>query len=451
MDGLLLTVLAASSPVAEQWLLQLLLQLAVILAAARVCAWLARRIGQPAVVGEIAAGLLLGPSVLGHWAPGVAQAVFPAVSLETLHIISQLGLVFVMFLVGLEFDWSHLRARGRLTVGVAAAGLVVPASLGLVLGWWLHAVTGAAASRGAFALFIATAMAITALPVLARMMIEMRIARTRLASITIAAAAMEDACGWILLAAATSLAAANFQPLASLRMFALTAGFCAVLYVVVRPAARRWLAPRAGGELSHTALAVVLLAVLLCGAATSHIGIFAVFGAFALGAVLSGLADLRRAIHTAMGEFATVFFLPVFFAFTGLRTDVGSLSVGSLWLAAALLLAVAVVGKIGGCALAGWWGGLTGRESLCVGVLMNTRGLMELVVANVGYDLGVIPASVYCMLVVMAIVTTLMTSPGLALLMRGTELEPALVASGFARLRTARGFDIGGGREPTGV
>src|SRR5262249_43339168 len=254
---------------------------------------------------------------------------------------------------------------------------------------------------------------------------ELNITRTRLAALTITGAAIDDASGWILLASVAAVVRARFDPTDTVIMVAETLAFALVMVLIVKPLAIRWARhtlTRHHGELSVTALAILPAAILLCAVATNLIGIFAIFGAFFLGAVLSAEAGLRRAVNRRLHDLVTAFFVPIFFTYTGLRTDIGTLNSAGLWLVCGLVLAAAIIGKFGGCGLAAWAGGLSRREAACVGALMNTRGLMSLVVINVGYDLGVIPQSVFCMLVLMALVTTLMTTPMILWLKRGTEL-----------------------------
>jgi Kef-type K+ transport system membrane component KefB len=443
-----LSILASTSGI-EQRLLAILLQLVVIILAARAFAWLFRELHQPSAVGEIAAGLVLGPSVLGALLPGVSASVFPPPSSPlggevglVFGTLSQLGLILLLFLVGLEFDFSHLRRECRATALIALAGTALPFAFGLALSGFIEArVERPADSRG-FRLFLATALSITALPILGRMIQELGFVRTRLAAITITAAAVGDALGWMLLAAVTAVVRAEFDLWASARMLAESVGFCLLLVVAVRPFLGGWVrrAVRGGGgELGLNALAVLLAVLFLCAMATSWIGIFAIFGAFLLGAVLSQEAEFREAVSRQLSRFVTVFFLPIFFTYTGLRTDVGSLESVELWLLAGLVSAAAVGGKFGGCALAARLGGLSSRESLCVGALMNTRALMELIVINVGRDLGVIPPSVFCMLVLMALLTTVMTTPLLTLFARGTEIEGPVRAWAKVGGRSAKG------------
>jgi Kef-type K+ transport system membrane component KefB len=345
----------------------------------------------------------------------------------------------LLFLIGLEFDFSHLRARGRAAVSISVAGVVLP----FVLGWGLAQLLIPHLSvtedwppldpRG-FALFMGTAMSITAIPVLGRIMMELNITRTRIGTITIVAAALGDATGWIVLAAIAAIVTANFDVMASARMIGLTVGFSALMVFAVRPLLRRWIhfvLRRGDGEIGMNSLAILIVVVFLCAIATNLIGIFAIFGAFLAGAALSGEPEFRAAVTGQLRNFVTVFFLPIFFTYTGLNTDVGTLESPTLWLFAAAVSLVAIAGKFGGCSAAAWFGGFPPREAACIGILMNARGLMELIVINVGFQLQVIPPSVFCMLVLMALLTTVMTTPILLWLQRGTELESYVAESGF--------------------
>jgi Kef-type K+ transport system membrane component KefB len=430
----------------EELLLPVLLQLAVIIVTARCFAVLLRRLGQPSVVGEIVAGLILGPSVCGRLFPETWRVVFhpgvPGLPPEladpllgtVLTVLSEIGLVLLLFLIGLEFDFGHLRWHGRAALAIAVAGIALPFALGVGLAALMHPLVAGDIPALGFTLFLGTALSITAIPVLGRIMMELNITRTRLGAITVAAAAVDDALGWILLTTITAVVRAEFDPLATLRMAAATVGFALVMTFLGRPVLCRWarrgLRP-SDGELSVNHLAVLLALIFACGIVTNRIGIFAVFGAFFLGAVLSGEHAFRQALSRRLHDFVTAFFLPIFFCYTGLRTDVGSLGSGLLWGLSGLVLAAAVLGKLGGCALAARLGGFSAREAGCVGTLMNTRGLMTLIVVNLGKDLGVVPDSVFGMLVLMALATTVLTTPLLLRLMRGTELEPFVLKSGF--------------------
>ena len=410
----------------ESVLLIVIIQLIVIIAVSRLFGALFRRLGQPQVCGEVAAGLILGPSLFGGVFPDLFHRVFDPSVNQTFNVMSQIGLVLLMFLIGLEFDFSHLKDNRRLAVWVSTAGVAAPFGLGFLLGWEMHSAMSLPGSWLNFALFMATAMSITAIPTLGRIMIELNIHRTRLGSVTISAAAVNDATGWVILALVSGIARSNFEPQQFVVMIAATLGFTALTMYVVRPlligALRETLA-RNGGELSLGAFAALLILILLAAAATNLIGIFSIFGPFILGAVLHDQLDLVAAVRRRLLDFVTVFFLPIFFTYTGLRTEAGSMSGSSDWLFCGLILLAAIVGKVGGCMFAARWSGLAWRESSLIGIMMNTRGLMELIVINMGYELGIIPKSVFFMLVLMAVLTTYMTAPLMRWMVRGSEIE----------------------------
>jgi len=443
--SVLLTTAAAEFSL-EQKLVAVLLQLCVIILAARVFANFFRWFGQPAVVGEILAGLILGPSVLGAIPQihGMWQKLFmPAIPgvADTFMMLSQLGLIFLLFLIGLEFDFRHLKTNSMAAFSISLTGVIAPFVLGFGLAQFMAGPIGMAdKSRLGFSLFMGTAMSITAIPILGRIMMELGITRTKLGAIVISAAAIDDGIGWIMLASVSALVKSHFRLRDSLAMLGETVGFALLVVFIARPLLGRWSerALRHGdGELSVNALAVLIVVIFLCAIATSLIGIFAIFGAFILGATLSDREKFRLAVGQRLRDFVTAFFLPIFFTYTGLRTDVGSVGGGKMWLYAAMVCFLAVLGKFGGCSLAARFSGFSTRESACAGVMMNTRALMELIVINVGYDLGVIPRSVFCMLVLMAVLTTIMTTPLLLRLVRGTHLEPLIRDSGFLRLTRA--------------
>jgi Kef-type K+ transport system membrane component KefB len=425
-------------------LLKVLLQLIVIIVAARVFAAIFRKFRQPAVVGEIAAGLILGPSCFGYFFPEVSRAVFDPSLAETFGVLSQLGLILLLFIVGLEFDFSHLRWHGRSALAIALSGIAVPLLLGMGLAVFAHGYLepshlGAPVPRLGFILFMGVAISVTAIPVLGRIMMELNITRTQLGAVTISAAAVDDACGWILLATISSIVRAQFSLWASLRMIAATLAFTALMLLGVRPLMKayvRWALRRDGGDLSPASLAVVLVVMFLAALATSKIGIFAIFGAFLLGTVLSDETDFREVFGRHVRDFLTVFFLPIFFTYTGLRTNIGTLNTSAHWILLLGVLTCAVAGKLGGCWVAARAGGFPPRDSACIGALMNARGLMGLVVTNVGRDLGVIPDSVFCMLAIMSLATTVMTTPLLLNFIRHTEIEPFIRQSGFQRGRS---------------
>jgi Kef-type K+ transport system membrane component KefB len=424
----------------ENILLIVIVQLVVIVASARIFGILFRRIGQPFVCGEIAAGLILGPSVLGGIFPGLFRRIFdPAVG-EIFSIMSQIGLIFLMFLIGLEFDFGHLRQNGRTAASVSVVGIVLPFGLGILLARWMHATLHLQGSWITFALFMGTAMSITAIPILGRIMLELNINRTRIGSLTISAAAIDDASGWILLALVTAIARSQPQPARMGLMILETVAFAICMIWLVRPLIKKIMQlqmARATGALSLTGLAILLVCVFLVAIVTNLIGIFSIFGAFFLGAILYDQTDLRRAIQERMRDFVTAFFLPIFFTYTGLRTDAGTMRGAMLWLMCGLVVLTAFVGKFGGCTLAARLGGFGWREASITGLMMNTRALMELIVINVGYDLGVIPKTVFFMLVTMAVASTFVTVPVLRRLVRSSELESYYRSSEFALRKSA--------------
>lgn len=391
----------------------LLAQIAAILLVSRGLGVMLRWIGQPLVIAEMLAGVALGPSLFGLLAPSAFEAFFPAPSVGTLKTLSQLGLVLFMFLVGVELDPKLLRGRQRASVLISHTSIVVPFALGAAAAWWLHPVY---APRGVavlpFALFFGTAMSVTAFPVLARILSERGLTRSRVGAIAIACAAVDDVTAWCLLAFVVALARAH-----GLHEAAWTIGlslvFIAFMALLVRPALRR-LERRVmekRGSLTPGIVAAVLFMLLLSAAATELIGIHALFGAFLFGAVLPKEAGLAKALAAKLESVAVLLLLPLFFAFSGLRTRIGLVSGAEQWLVVLVIIALATLGKFGGSTLAARITGMRWREASAIGVLMNTRGLMELIVLNVGMDLGVISPTLFAMLVLMALVTTFATTP----------------------------------------
>lgn len=451
----------------ESLLLPVLLQLVIIILTARIFADLFRRLGQPNAVGEIFAGLLLGPSFLGWlwpdvWnmlfhpqVPGTAAAMQPIYD-ATLHwiftILAQVGLVLLMFLIGLEFDFSHLTVRGTSAVAISLTGIVLPFTLGSLLAGAIypylepHQHTGESVPLLGFVFFLGTALSITALPILGRIMMELGITRTRLGAVTISAAAVDDAMGWIILATVATFVRGQFELTGVVRMLGATLAFAAAMLLILGPLLRLWAGRvvRSGqGEIGVTSLALLFGMIFVASICTNMIGIFAIFGAFLLGAVLSPAEEFRAAVTRRLYDMVVTFFLPIFFTYTGLRTKIGTLNSPTLWLICAAVCAAAFIGKFGGCGIAARFTGFNSRESLCIGVMMNTRALMELVVINVGYELGVIPDSVFCMLVIMALLTTIITTPMLVRFKAGTEIEPYITNSGFLLQRRGnRGDEV---------
>ena len=388
------------------------LQMFFILAACRGVGWLARRIGQPQVVGEMIAGVLLGPSLFGLLLPQWQQALFPRDSLKTLYVGAQLGVGLYMFLVGVEFRTDLFRARARSAASVSIAGMLVPFGLAALLGGWLLKVPGLFAPQATLfqaVLFLGAAIAITAFPMLARIIYERGLTGTPLGTLALSAGAIDDAAAWCVLA----IVLASFGGGPAVAVKAIAGG---VLYaVVVLTVARRLLA-RLGavverqGALSSSLLGVVLMLLMLAEWTTDAIGIHAVFGGFLLGAAMPrGL--LARELQRKLEPFAVVFLLPMFFTFSGLNTRLDLVGSGRFAVIAALLLAASILGKGVACWAAARINGEENRTALAVGTLMNARGLMELIIVNIGLQKGVIQPALFSVLVLMAIVTTLMASP----------------------------------------
>ena len=419
----------------EITLLKVIVQLIVIIAVGRISGQAFRRFGQPAVCGEIAGGLILGPSVFGRFFPGAFNALFDPSSGQIFSILSQVGLVLMMFLIGLEFDFGHLSNNRRTVISISALGILLPFSLGFGVGHWMYGALGLSGSPINFSLFIAASMSITAIPVLGRIILELNLNRTRIGSLTISAAALDDAAGWIILALVTAFVRSTFNVVSLAVMIGLLILYALMMLFVVRPVVSRWLRGRLQenqGDLSLNTLATILIMVLASAAITSRIGIFSIFGAFLFGAILYDLHELREALRKRLQDFVTVFFLPIFFTYTGLRTDISAMTGVAIWWFCGIVLTTAIVGKFGGCLMAAKMNGMPLRESAAIGAMMNTRGLMELIVINIGYDLGIIPKSVFFMLVMMALVTTYMTAPVLRRLLRNTEAWDSYRASTFA-------------------
>lgn len=315
--------------------MRIIIQLILIVASARAAGVLFKRIGQPQVCGEIAAGLVLGPSVFGALWPQAQRLVFDPGALAHLSVISEVGLIFIMFLIGLEFDFGHLTSSTRTAFSISAAGIILPFSLGILLGIWIHSQMNLRVDALGFTLFVATALSITAMPVLGRIMIEFNINKTRLGTLTITAAAMDDAIGWLLLALVSAVVIAQFHLGRLLLSAAEVVTYILGMILVVRPLLVRWtnrVMRDSGGELSSNALAQLIVLLLTSAAITSAIGIFSVFGAFVMGGILHDQPAFCAAVNNRMRDFVTVLFLPIFFTFTGLRTDIGSLSGVWAWI-----------------------------------------------------------------------------------------------------------------------
>jgi Kef-type K+ transport system membrane component KefB len=416
----------------ELLLFYTLLELTLIVLAGRLGGGVARRFGQSAAVGEIIIGILLGPSLFGWLSPRSFDFVFHSAPPEALQVLSSLGLVLLMFQIGLEFDFSHLRQSTNRAAAarVSVACLVLPFAAGFALAL---AMTPAGASQGAridLALFVATAFSITALPILGRMMMELGLERSELGVISVTAAAANDVVGWLLLALITALAVSDFDARRWGLKVALVALFILICIKGVRPllkAAVRRSNPR-DGKMSANLLGGMLGVIFIGAMTTSEIGIFAIFGGFLMGVILFDEPELVAAWRARVGDFVTVFFLPIFFTYTGLRTFIGGLDTATDWGWCLAVVGLATVSKLGAAYWAARRSGFDHSESAMIGFMMNTRALMELIVINVGFDLGVISQKLFTMLVIMAIVSTLMTTPALRHYMSRARIKAAAVA-----------------------
>jgi len=390
----------------------LLAQIVVVLLATRGVGYLFAQIGQPRVVGEMAAGLLLGPSLLGLVAPDLSATLFPAGSLGHLESLSQIGLILFMFLIGAELDLGELRRRGRTALFVSNAGIAVPFLLGALLALGLHRqLSPPGVPVLHFALFVGTAMSVTAFPVLARILAESNLLGTRVGTVAIACAAVDDVVAWCLLAGVVLLVRAPRTGAALGWSLGGVVVFVLFMLLAARPllARLRWM-ERERTALTHDRLATLVLLAFASAWVTERLGLHSVFGAFLMGCVLPRDRRLARALSESL-DGAVLLLLPLFFALTGLRTSVRLLDRPALWGIGLLILLVAVAGKFGGAMLASRLTGLDWREAAALGVLMNTRGLMELVILNVGLDVRVITPALFSMMVIMALVTTCMTTP----------------------------------------
>ena len=405
----------------ETLLFVTLLQLIVMIAAARAGNRLLRALGQPGVVGEIVAGLLLGPSLFCHCFPDASAYVFGAKPSAPIIIISQIGLVLLMFQIGTDFKFGHLaRPRNRNgTIGVAAASVTVPFALGLGIGKFSAPLLAPSIDPLIYSLFFGVGLAITAVPILGRILREFDLTHTEIGVVAISAAAINDVIGWVLLAGISAYASTRFSAGAVGAQMGGIAVLLLLAWFVLRPVANRLLKimPVVMGQVPPNLMTIVICLAFATGICTYKLGIFAIFGGFLAGLLFHHDQAFVEGWRTQVGKFVMVFFLPVFFTYTGLRTNVLGLTDLSDWAWLAIVLAAAILGKIVPVYCASRIAGFNHHDSTILGSLMSTRALMELIVLNIGFDLGFIPQKVFTMLVIMAVVTTIMTGPLLRLLL----------------------------------
>jgi Kef-type K+ transport system membrane component KefB len=407
---------AAATPPASDTLMHVLLALTVVILVARAFGAAFRFIQQPPVIGEVIAGIALGPSLLGRIAPGVSQFLLPTAVAPFLSVIAQVGVILFMFLVGLELDTSRIRERAHATVAISHASIVVPFLLGSTMALWLYPILS---SRDVpfttFALFLGVSLSVTAFPVLARILTDRGMHKTRLGVVALTCAAVDDVTAWCLLAFIVGVVKARAS--GALGTVGFSALYVAGMFSFVRPMAAHFVRKQElVKSLPQSAIAVVFVALLLSALATEAIGIHALFGAFLLGAIIPHESQLARELTKRLEDIVVVLLLPAFFAFTGMRTQIGLVSGVAQWSICLAIVVAASAGKFGGTFLAGRLTGLGPRDAASLGVLMNTRGLMELIVLNLGLDLHVISPTLFAMLVLMAVITTLATTPALHVL-----------------------------------
>lgn len=395
----------------------LLVQIITIIFVARIFGWICKKIGQPTVIGEMLAGIFLGPSLVGMYFPEYSALLFPAASLGNLQFLSQIGLILFMYVVGMELDLKALQNKAKDAVIISHASIIIPFTLGILLAYYIYErFAPAGVEFMAFGLFMGIAMSITAFPVLARIVQERGLHRTRIGAMVITCAAADDVTAWCILAAVIAIAKAG-SFVSSLYVIGLSAVYVLLMLYVVRPFLKRI------GELysnketvTRPVVAIFFLTLLISSYATELIGIHALFGAFMAGAIMPENMRFRNIFIEKVEDVSQVMLLPLFFVFTGLRTHIGLLNDVSLWGVCGLIILVAVLGKFLGSALTAKFVGQNWRDSLTIGALMNTRGLMELIVLNIGYDLGILSTQIFSMMVIMALATTFMTGPALDLI-----------------------------------
>lgn len=401
-------------------LVVILLQMLSIVTLAKLAGKVASRLGQPSVFGEILAGIVLGPSVFGLLAPAAQHWLFPPEAMGALKLLSQLGVVIFLFGIGAELDLVPLRRRSMQVLMVSHASIILPFALGIGCAYWLYAdYAPASVSFTNFALFMGIAMSITAFPVLVSILRERGLTGTPLGDMATACAAIDDVTAWCLLAGVVAIGH-SASASSALAIMGLTALWCVLLLVVLRPRLKMisFDIKKASGV-----IVALLLFALLSATVTELIGIHALFGAFIAGAAIASHTGLRHLVLDRIEPLALALLLPLFFAFTGLRTQIGLLS-GHDWVVCAGIVLVATAGKFGGASLAARIAGSSWRDAVTLGLLMNTRGLVELVVLNIGYDLGFLSDRVFAMMVLMAIITTFATGPLLSIVQRHSRQRP---------------------------
>lgn len=390
----------------------LLLQIIAILIAARTFGLIFKKIRQPAVIGEVVAGIFLGPSILGAWFPQFTAFLFPKFSLPNLQFFSQLGIILFMFIIGMELDLKVLKTKVRAAVLISHASIIIPYALGMGLAYFLYIEYAPAnTSFLSFSLFMGIAMSITAFPVLARILRERRMTGTNIGTIAIACAAADDITAWFLLAAVISIVKAGSTASALVTML-MALAYIFIMLKLIKPFLQKISKNSAEKEMLSLEMVALMFSVFLASAYTTEvIGIHALFGAFMAGIIMPSSVNFRKILTEKVEDVSMALLLPLFFAFSGLRTEIGLLNTVHAWEVCAVVIFIAILGKFGGSMFAARFVGLPWKDSIMIGALINTRGLMELIILNIGYDLGVLNSEIFTMMVLMALVTTFMTGP----------------------------------------
>lgn len=412
----------------------LLFQIITIVLVARIFGWIFRKIGQPSVIGEIIAGIVLGPSLFGLYFHDLKESLFPVESLGNLQLLSQVGLIFFMFVIGMELDLKVLKNKANDAVVISHASIVIPFALGIGLSYFIyHEFAPEGVEFLSFSLFMGIAMSITAFPVLARIVQERGIHKTRLGTIVITCAAADDITAWCILAAVIAIVKAG-SFVSSLYVIGLAIAYVVVMLFMVKPFLKR-IGDLYGKKdtIKKSVVAIFFLTLIISSYLSEVIGIHALFGAFLAGAIMPDIAKFRSIFIEKVEDVSVILLLPLFFVFTGLRTEIGLINEPYLWKITGFIILVAVVGKFLGSALAARFVGQNWRDSFTIGALMNTRGLMELVVLNIGYELGVLSPKIFTMMVIMALVTTFMTGPALDIINFIFKTKDALIPSEVKR------------------
>lgn len=395
----------------------LILQIIVIITFARIVGILFKKIGQPIVIGEILAGIILGPSFFGFFFPNINNFLFPVSSLGTLQFLSQIGLILFMFIIGMELDLKAIRKQAFDAIIISHASIIIPYTLGMGLAYFIYIqYAPEGISFLSFSLFMGIAMSITAFPVLARILQERGMSKTKLGAMALTCAAADDITAWFILAAVIALVKSG-SPLSALYTIAFTILYILVMLKIIRPILDRLVNIYSLQEKMRAAIIASLFVMLLISSyISSIIGIHSLFGAFIAGVIMPTNFNFRKIVIDKIEAVSIVLLLPLFFVITGLKTQIGLLNTPHLWITFGWILLVAIIGKFGGSSLAAKMVGQTWKDSLSIGVLMNTRGLMQLIVLNIGYDLGILSPEIFAMMILMAVVTTFMTIPALDLI-----------------------------------